>query len=657
MSTKSLIYYLPVILLLAFTFVAKGETNSMQQCTPDAVDTLLKDAKNIMFSTPDVTLVKALEALNCSKSIGYDLGIAGAFKIFGSYYSDLTADYETSRAYIDSAMMFYKKAGGIKGKEGEGAIWHNIATISYRKGEYLDALELYLHAARILDSIGNTSVIILTYNNLSTLYTFYKQPEKALEYSKLCIEAAEKNNNQHMISVGSITNASVLIELGRFEEALPYINRAGEIARQRNDHYILGLHYINLSSYYCFWKNNYKKAIELNKKARQEADMLGNHWEILRTSTSLAELYYLNKQYDLAIAQAKEAQMLNKPIGSQDLEQRILKVIGKSLRETGQHNAAAQVLLQSMSLQDSVFNQTNQLQINYYEALYQKEKRELQITKLKSDKQLANTELKKRRLLNLSLISITVLILILSVLIYNTLRHKKIVAEKNLDLEKEKNSKLEKEQQLIATQAVLSGEETERRRLARDLHDGLGGMLSGIKLKLSNLKGNFYLDEEGKTNFDNAINSLDLSVTELRRVAHNLMPEVLIKYGLKEAISDFCSGLNKGCGVNTDFRFYGNDGRVDHNLEISIYRIIQELINNALKHSDAKQILVQLVQDDKRISITVQDDGKGFDLKQIDESRSVGLSSIKSRVAALSGIIDIYTAPNKGTEIEIEFEI
>jgi signal transduction histidine kinase len=188
------------------------------------------------------------------------------------------------------------------------------------------------------------------------------------------------------------------------------------------------------------------------------------------------------------------------------------------------------------------------------------------------------------------------------------------------------------------------------------LHDGLGGLLSGIKLKLATMKRNFILDEIGKINFENALEMLDTSVHELRRVAHNMMPEALIKLGLKDAASDFCSEISH-LTIKIDFRFYGENKRIDQKIEISAFRIIQELVNNALKHSGASQIIVQIMQETKRLSVSVQDNGKGFDPKIIDTNKSVGLSSIKSRVFTHNGIIDINTEIGKGTEIQVEFGI
>jgi signal transduction histidine kinase len=196
---------------------------------------------------------------------------------------------------------------------------------------------------------------------------------------------------------------------------------------------------------------------------------------------------------------------------------------------------------------------------------------------------------------------------------------------------------LENEKILLATQSILQGEEIERKRLAQDLHDGLGGLLSGTKLAFNNMKNNVVLPHESVNDFNQALVMLDTSIAELRRVAHNMMPEALMKLGLKDALSDFCTELNKGNPLHIIFQFYGQFKCLESNLEINVYRITQELINNAVKHSGATELVVQIMQEPTRLCLVVIDNGIGFDTTKTDNIKGVGLSSVKSRVDAFNG--------------------
>jgi len=143
---------------------------------------------------------------------------------------------------------------------------------------------------------------------------------------------------------------------------------------------------------------------------------------------------------------------------------------------------------------------------------------------------------------------------------------------------------------------------------------------------------------------------LDSSVQEMRRVAHHLMPDSLSRFGLKPAVSDFCSNL-----PSVQFTYYGDESRLDSKLEVMIYRSIHELVNNALKHAGASQIMVQIIQEPGRIAFTVQDDGCGFDPST--ETEGMGLQNIRTRVASYNGLLDISSKAGEGTEINVELKV
>jgi two-component system, NarL family, sensor kinase len=278
---------------------------------------------------------------------------------------------------------------------------------------------------------------------------------------------------------------------------------------------------------------------------------------------------------------------------------------------------------------------------------YETEKKQKEILKLSAEK-------RERNILIYSLLGFFLIISGLGFSIYNNVRKNKIIIEQQLLVKEKQLAELEKERQLIATKSVLKGEESERSRMARDLHDGLGGMLSGVKINLSAMKGNSIITSENAQAFDHAIKLLDSSISELRRVAHNLMPETLNHYGLKTALNDFIAEMNNNPATVLTFNFFGADIRFESQLELTAFRIAQELINNALKHSGSAKINLQLIADVDRICIQVVDDGKGFDA----DSKSCdgkGLVSIRDRVAANNGSFEIESAPGKGTEATVEF--
>jgi signal transduction histidine kinase len=204
---------------------------------------------------------------------------------------------------------------------------------------------------------------------------------------------------------------------------------------------------------------------------------------------------------------------------------------------------------------------------------------------------------------------------------------------------------------------MLKGQEEERSRLAKDLHDGLGGLLSGVKFSLSNMKDNLIVTPDNMAVFERSLDMLDTSIKELRRVAHNMMPEMLTKFGLDEALREYSNSVTATKLLNVKYQSFGMHERLAKSFEIIIYRIVQELINNVLKHSLSSDVLVQLVKEGHRVNVLVEDNGKGFDTSILETNKGAGWTSIKSRVDYLRGRIDIHSEINKGTSVTMEFNV
>ncbi|WP_228446062.1 ATP-binding protein [Chryseobacterium gleum] len=213
----------------------------------------------------------------------------------------------------------------------------------------------------------------------------------------------------------------------------------------------------------------------------------------------------------------------------------------------------------------------------------------------------------------------------------------------------------EKQNSKISTlTALLQGQEQERGRLARDLHDGLGGLLSGTKHQLSYL--NPHQSENLQEGISKSLEQIDGAVEELRRVAHNLMPDLLMKYGLEVAIEEFASRIsNNALDIHTEFINYSNS--LSQEKQLIIYRIIQELVNNAIKHAETSEIIIQISEEQNQLNVTVEDNGKGFDLTALDVRKTAGFHNIELRVQFLKGTMNITSELNIGTSIEIQIPI
>ncbi len=158
--------------------------------------------------------------------------------------------------------------------------------------------------------------------------------------------------------------------------------------------------------------------------------------------------------------------------------------------------------------------------------------------------------------------------------------------------------------------------------------------------------------------FTRAITQLDGAISEMRRVAHSMMPETLVRFGLIDALNDFCEGISASGQLNVVMQDFGFDKkRLDSSVEIVLYRVVQELLNNVLKYAQATEAQVQLTWVENNVSLTVEDNGKGFDVSKLDQNKGAGIRNVQARVDYLNGKLDIQSRPDEGTSVLVEIVV
>ena len=188
--------------------------------------------------------------------------------------------------------------------------------------------------------------------------------------------------------------------------------------------------------------------------------------------------------------------------------------------------------------------------------------------------------------------------------------------------------------------------------MARELHDGLGSMLSGIKHSFAALNNEISMNEAHKKRFEYSIGKLDSSITELRAVSHNLFSAELLEEGLEKAVRHYCAAVSITSGISINVEsIYEQPVEMNSQFAFQVFRVVQELLQNIIKHSNATQAIVQLSFDAGMLSITIEDNGQGFEKSMLKENGGIGLKNVESRLKILHGHMDIQSQPGKGTSV------
>ncbi|MCL2167762.1 MAG: sensor histidine kinase [Lentimicrobiaceae bacterium] len=541
--------------------------------------------------------------------------------------------------YIDSTEYYFQEAYKIWNKTDNkikiGASLSNLSLI-FRLKNQSDSAIFYLQKARtIFEEEKKDFLVSQVLANIASIYNDIGNHIKHDQYALMALALQEKLDDNRALGITLINLCESMEAQSRYDEAVEYGERALKAFREIDQSLFICAALIRTGSV-LFQLNENKRAMDYLTEAIAIAEYLGNN-QMKNEALLLKVNYYLQqKEYKNAKLNAINLLALTDTANKRDL-MRIYDCLLTASIFTNEKDDAIKYFKKYVDTKNELQQQLFIDNISELEIKYETEKKELKITTLEEEKRLI-------RWLSIAGGALLLLALTTFILLWRFTAQKKHLAETQI-------KQFEQEKQLVATQSVLDGETHERSRLARDLHDGLGSMLTGVRLNLQEMKDGVKLEYVDLERFDRALVLLDESVREMRRVSHHLMPESLNRFGLKSAVNDFCHSLNS----HITFDYFGDETRLDPKIEVMLYRTIHELINNALKHSGSQHIMVQIMQEPDRIAFTVQDDGCGFNPKEPTDG--TGLQNIRTRMAAYNGTLLVDSKAGEGTEVSGELKV
>jgi len=567
-------------------------------------------------------------------------------------YHDFVKIYHAKTDYkkaLEYCLKSIKIAKYNKNKFQEATSYRAIFNIYHNLKMNDSAVKYAVKSIKLTTEIGDTTNVATNYGNLSWLYMDLNQYNKAVEYGLKGIEAGEhfRDTVGLLISINNL--ALCYLRMNENEKAIDLLKKQLDIGKRINRERSIKNALINLATiYYNIGdiKGLAKSTASLNEYINKDATP-ENRYKCMQDITNA-----YNYLYQGNFAKAEDHLLNGIKIAEKDSLDAQLLILYQtmSVAKYAQNDFASGNMFQIKW--DDLTEAAHEKQLSEYaielETKFEVEKKEAAIQSLESEKVIQQLSLQKKNSFIIYLISGFSALFIISFLTYRNVKHKQKIQQQRI-------TELETQQQLTAAEAVLKGEEQERARIAKDLHDGLGGILSGIKFSFTTMKGNLVMTPENQQAFERSMDMLDSSIRELRTVAHNMMPEALLRFGLDVALKDFCYEINQSGALKISYQSFGPENvDIDQTIAISLYRIVQELINNTMKHSGASSAIVQLTKSHEQLFLTVEDDGKGFDSAILKTNKGIGWVSIKNRIDFLKGKLDITSKEGEGTSVHIE---
>jgi two-component system, NarL family, sensor kinase len=627
---------------------------------PAKVNRLNELAKKNQFADPVQALAITQTAFNIAKKIKYNAGMAAGYGFQASMlFYEMKLD--SCRLLVDKAYELIKGNKDLESKNQVAMLMNTYGAIHQQQQNYDSAVEKYLQAAKIFSATNNESKIIYTYYNLSVLYGFLDDTLKTAYYARQTNDIAKKTNDTTSLLRSLIVLTNAFVTMQQYD-SVSILSRQGlQMAYRQNAPYAIGKFHEMLGIYFRDREKKYDSAVAHFNTSLEYLKKINSRYDIALVLKNMGNAYLNSKDYPGAVNYLEQSSALARSLSLDQVLAVCLTDLVEAEEKLNNPDKALEYLKEFVSVKDSLQKRNNLKQVNELEAKYQTQKKETMLIAQQA-------KIQQKNILNYVLAGSALLLILISVLTYRNYRHKQ-------HLQQQRITELETQQQLTATEAVLKGEEQERTRLAKDLHDGLGGMLSGIKYSFNTMKGNLVMTPENAQLFERSMDMLDSSIKEMRRVAHNMMPEALVKFGLDTALKDFCNDINSTGALQVSYQSFGLENLVlEQTMAITIYRIVQELINNTMKHAAAKNAIVQVTKTGQIFSVTVEDDGKGFDTALLEHfkyrtaesagedwagsaGRGMGWSNIQNRVEFLKGTLDIKSRASEGTSVHIELNL
>jgi len=552
--------------------------------------------------------------------------------------------YGHSGAY-DSSINYYKRAYyycyNCPEKQFRVLLWQDMASSYARSGNRNIA---FICLYKALDEIKNNDLQkyhALTadiYCNIATMLTADGQDKKALYYLRKA-EASVKNRNIYIPLL--YLNMANAYHASNIDSYLFYSRKELELSKKYGSKEVSMLAYFSIGDAYTD-KKMPAKGIQYIDSGITYITKSTNPVHIIEYNARLGEAYYQLKNFKRAEYFLGIAANLGKKLGLTDNERFYIDTtLAAIYTKEGNFQKALEKQREYAESHDTFLKAQKDSLINKLEVTYRTAEKDKEIAS-----QLEGIKHRNALIIVVSIIAFLLTMLIVSM--YLITRNRK-------QLQEEKILNLEREKKITELKGMLQGEEKERKRIARELHDGIMGQLSAIKLSLSFLKRKYNVLSDAN-DFSEVLLNLDEAAKDLRNTAHNLMPATLSYHGLGAALHTFCNKINQSNELQIHFYTYGELPKLQSYFELSIYRIVQELIQNIIKHAKATEALLQINFFDEQLTITIEDNGSGFNAEAIDRSAGLGLTNVKERISAFHGTFTIGRRNEGGTAIEIVFE-
>lgn len=618
---------------------------------PYKVDSLNFLSKELRYKNPKLSKIFADSAFSIAKRLNYNSGMAESFHKQAALERAKGNTYKALELYAQSKQMWDE----LKNEEQVAKVEHDMGMTHKTRGEYREALDNYLSSTKTFQRLGLKSYEASAQNNIGVVYQALGQIEYAEKAHEVAYNLYNELKSKKGMAQVMFNQGTSLNKMGKFKEALDIYWRVGGIYTALGDNLRKNENHYNLGNTHYYLKNldsaiyHYFQCVDFFEKTPRSEALAGIY-------NNLGNAFLEKGNYDAARNYFNSClEVLEKNDSHPKLEERLMKSLSSLYEKLGDEKKALKYFKQSKKISDSLFqerkvNALNELTIKHGLNSAEQENARLQAEK---EKIAAQRNVLVSWMLVLFLIGLSAFLLY-----FQRVKSLRLLSSKDRELEKQEMLKKLKEQEIVAVNEMVRVQDEERKRIAHELHDEVGSMLTAVQLNFSSIKDK--LGEDSMPMYQTASHVLDETYNAIRRIIHEMDEGVLKQFGLIPALEELKAIIENSKKLTLTIEKHGMGERLPGQLEMFLYQITQELVANVIKYAQASEITLQLIRLDGYINLMFEDNGIGFDTDKelaIDGSGGIGIKNIHHRVSQMNGSFDIDSAPNRGTTISINLPI
>ena len=597
--------YLKIYSLLEFDDISKAKTYldkaARLQGNNDTIRMLLSlqySLYNQNIGLADTSLFYGLKAKKLALKFKDDITRAQAAGAVANAYLQKRDFKKAQSAYLE-AMPVYTKTNNYYAL---GNLHVNLGYLFQQQGLVAEAEKYYQQAKDLFVKIDNQERLAQLYNNYGILYAENNDLKKSLAFFQVSTKIREKLTNKINLANSYLNMGGITVMMKKYQQAESYLIKSRKLFSDMN-----------------------------------------NVQGISSCLTNLGEIQEQTKNYPRALAYYKESLALAKANDNMEDVENVLSSISKVYKALGEYQKAFEYSDELNSLKDTLYKKSLTSEIAEMQTKYETANKEQQIKLLNKENIIQKLSLSSRSKTLFIIVVLFIMSVVFAIMFYSRYKSKQDARLKSEIIR----------QQDLSTKAVLDAEEKERIRIASDLHDGVGQLFSVVKMNLSVMidRGQIITPKD-QLLAEKTLALVDESCKEVRSISHQMMPNILLRSGLASALKSFIDKIDAE-RLKVNLEVVGLNETLNINVENVLYRVIQETVNNVIKHSRASTLNIQLQRNESSINVSVQDNGKGFVYNEHRESDGIGLKNIITRVKYLQGQVEIQSEEGKGTLIKI----